>query len=114
MTSADTVTRPTPGLSAEFAACTEEFARTQNALLEKLQNSNRKWADRLQAEVKLFSELSAKLSAARSIPETAAAYQTYATQHMVMASEDARHLFEDCQAIAESGVRLWSANWPVR
>jgi len=118
MTSMDREAKPsTTGLGAsEFGAdkLAEELAYTQNALLEKFQKSHQKWADRLQTEVKLFSELTAKLNAARSIPEAAAAYQSYASRHVVMAGEDALHLFEDCQALAETGARLWSTNWPVR
>lgn len=99
------------GPSAEY---TEELVRTQSELLETFQKSNQKWADRLQTEVKLVSELSAKLGAARSIPEAAAAYQSYANQHLVMANEDVRHLFEDYQALVKTGAHLWPANWPVR
>ena len=93
---------------------TEELVRAENELLERFRKSNEKWSERLQTEVKLFSELGAKLNAARSIPEAAAAYQSYASQHLAMAGEDARHLFEDCQVLAETGARLWTTNWPIR
>jgi uncharacterized protein YlxW (UPF0749 family) len=100
---------------SEFVAeKTEELARAENELLERFRRSNQKWVERLKTEVKLFSELSTKLSSSRSIPEAAAAYQNYASQHVAMASEDARHLFEDCQALAETGGRVWTTNWPVR
>lgn len=92
----------------------EEFAHMQNELFEQFQRSNQQWAERLQTEFKLFAELGTKLSAARSIPDAAAAYQSYANQHMVMASEDARRLFEDYQALVVSGAHLWRTNWPTR
>jgi hypothetical protein len=101
-------------LAGPGAEYTEQLARAQSELLETFQKSNQKWADRLQTEVKLFSELSARLGAARSIPEAAAAYQSYANQHLVMANEDARHVFEDYQALVKTGTHLWPANWPVR
>jgi hypothetical protein len=100
--------------SSEFvAAKTEELARTETELLEMFRKSNQEWSERLQTEMKLLSELGAKLNAARSIPELAAAYQSYASQRVAMASEDARHLFEDYQTLARIGARLWTTNWPV-
>jgi hypothetical protein len=101
--------------SSEFVAVKpEELARTETELLEMFRKSNQEWSERLQTEINLFSELGAKLSAARSIPELAAAYQSYASQRVAMAGEDARHLFEDCQTLARTGARLWTTNWPVR
>jgi hypothetical protein len=102
--------------SSEFAAMAkthaEDLARTQNELFDTFRKSSQKWADRLQAEVSLFSELSAKLTSARSIPEAAAACQNYAGQHVLMAGEDAKHLLEDGRVLFETGTRLWSSNWP--
>jgi histidinol dehydrogenase len=101
--------------ASEFVAeKTEEFARAEHELLERFRRSNQRWSQRLQTEVKLFSELEEKLNAARSIPEATAAYQSYASQHLALASEDARHLFEDCQAFAETSAHLWAPSWPVR
>jgi hypothetical protein len=97
-----------------FHEKTEELARAESELLEMFRKSNQEWSERLQTEVKLFSELGAKLNAARSIPEVAAAYQSYASQRVAMAGEDARHVFEDCQTLARAGTRLWTTNWPVR
>jgi hypothetical protein len=100
--------------SSEFvAAKTEELARTETELLEMFRKSNQEWSERLQAEMKLLSELGAKLNTARSIPEAAAAYQSYASQRIAMVSEDARHLFEDYQTLARTGARLWTTNWPI-
>jgi hypothetical protein len=53
----------------------EKFVNTQKELVEKLQEMNRQWFDRAQAEANLASELGAKLTAARSIPYAMAAYQ---------------------------------------
>jgi hypothetical protein len=97
-----------------IAEKTEELTHAENELLEKFRKSNQKWSQRLQTEVRLFSELEEKLNAARTIPEATAAYQSYANQHMAMAAEDARHLLEDCQAFAETSARLWAPKWPIR
>jgi hypothetical protein len=92
---------------------TEELARAENELLERFRKSTQKWSERLETEVKLVSQLSEKLTDARSIPEATAAYQSFASQHFAMAGEDARHMFEDCQTLAATGARLWTTNWPV-
>jgi len=100
--------------SSEFVvAKTEELAFTQTELLEMFRKSNQEWSERLQTEIKLLTELGANLNAARSIPEIAAAYQSYASQRVAMASEDTRHLFEHYQTLARTGARLWTTNWPV-
>ena len=66
-------------MPAEFAEMgkrrVEEFVHTQTELVEKLQEMNRQWFDRAQAEANLASELASKLTAARSIPDAMAAYQ---------------------------------------
>jgi hypothetical protein len=99
---------------SEFVtAKVEELARTETELREIFRKSNQEWFERLQTEMKLLSELGAKLNAARSIPEFAAAYQIYASQRVAIAGEDARHLFEDCQTLARTGARLWTTSWPV-
>jgi hypothetical protein len=101
----------------EFAAMgkkrLEELVATQTKQLEELQEMNRIWLDRMQSEATLVSEFSAKLTAARSIPDVAAAYQEWATRHMEMAAEDAKRIFEEGQKFAEIGGRLFSNGWPA-
>ena len=62
----------------------------------------------MQSEAALASELATKLTAVRSIPEVATAYQEWATRHMEMAAEDAKRIFTDAQKLAESGTQLLS------
>ena len=117
MASTDRVAKlssPSPGTSvfSESAkAHVEGLARAHNELFDKFSQSGQKWADRLQEEVHLFTELGTKLTAARSIPEVAAAYQSYADHRVEKAGEDAKRLMEDGQAFLESGARLWFNNW---
>lgn len=89
----------------------EGLVATQTEQLEMLQEANRNCFDRMQIEAKLASEFTAKLTAARSMPEVATAYQEWAQQHMEMAAEDAKRVFTDSQKWAEAGVRLWSNGW---
>jgi hypothetical protein len=88
-----------------------DLSATQNELLEKLQDVNRSWFDRIQSEASLASEFVTKLTAARSIPETATIYQEWARRRMEMAAEDAKRLLADGQKFMETGVRLLSNGW---
>lgn len=89
----------------------EELAQFQSELLEQIQEVNRQWLDRMKSEATLASELANKLSSARSIPETATAYQKWASRRMEMAAEDAQRLLADGQKFAETGARLVSRGW---
>lgn len=100
---------PMPG---EFAAMgkkrLEELANAQREFLDKLQETNRQWFDRAQAEPRLASEFAAKLTAARTMPEAVAACQEWATRRFEMMAEDGKRLMADTQAFMEAGVRLLS------
>jgi hypothetical protein len=89
----------------------KELAATQKELLEKVQEVNRSWFDRMQSEANLASEFAAKLTAARSIPETTTVYQEWTSRCMPMAAEDAKHLFADGQKMMETGAHLLSNGW---
>lgn len=97
-----------PEIAAMGKKRLEEFVAIQTEQLGKLQKMNHSWFDRMQSEATLASEFSAKVAAARSIPEVATAYQEWATRHMEMAAEDAKRIFADGQKLAETGARLLS------
>ena len=84
----------------------EEFVNTQKGLVEKLQEMNRQWFDRAQAEANLASELASKLTAARSIPDAMAAYQEWASRRFEMMAEDGKHLLADTQKLMEAATHL--------
>ena len=84
----------------------EEFVNTQKELVEKLQEMNRQWFDRAQAEANLASELASKLTAARSIPDAMAAYQEWASRRFEMMAEDGKHLLADTQKFMEAATHL--------
>ncbi len=98
-------------LSAMGKKHLEELVAIQTEQLGKLQDMNRTWFDRMQSEANLASEFAAKLTAARSMPEVATAYQEWAQRHMEMAAEDAKRIFADSQKLAETGARLLSNGW---
>ncbi len=84
----------------------EEFVNTQTELLEKLQEMNRQWFDRAQSEANLASELTSKLTAARSIPDAMAAYQEWTSRRFEMMAEDGKHLLADTHKFTEAATRL--------
>ncbi len=77
----------TPNLiPPEFAAMgkkrLDELFAAQAQQFEKLQEISQSWFNRMQSETTLASELAIKLTAARSVPEVATAYQEWATRHL--------------------------------
>lgn len=87
----------------------DEFVNMQTKLLNELQETNRQWFDRAQAEADLASEFSAKLTAARSIPEAMAVWQEWTSRRFAMMAEDGKRLFTDTQKFMEVGSRLLSS-----
>ena len=86
----------------------DELVAAQTEQFEKLREISRNWFDRMQSEAALASELATKLTAARSVPEIATAYQEWAARHMEKAAEDAKRIFIDAQKLAESGAQFLS------
>jgi hypothetical protein len=89
----------------------EEFLHAQSEFLETLQQTNRQWLDRIQAETAFVSEFTSKLSTMRSLPEAMAACQDYTKRWFEMMAEDGEHLLADSKALMETGVRLMSDGW---
>jgi hypothetical protein len=83
----------------------------QTELFEKLQEINRNWIDRMQSEAALASEFTTKLTAARSIPETATACQDWARRRMEMSAEDAKRLAADGQEVLKTGTQMLTNGW---
>ena len=90
-----------------------ERRETIQDLLDAYEHSSRVWLARLKSEVDLWSELAAKLSATRSMPEALDSYQRFVLQRMEMAAQDGRQLAEDSQDIARKMTRSLSAGWPT-
>ena len=59
-----------PELAAMGKKRLDELVAKQTEQLEKLQEVNRNWIDRIKSQAKLGSELVAKLTAARTIPRS--------------------------------------------
>ncbi len=102
-------------MPAEFAPIVkeriEDFVNAQTELLEKLQELNRQWFDRMQSEANLTFEFASKLTAARSIPDAMTACQEWANRRVEMMAEDREHLLSDCQKFTETGAHLLWNGW---
>jgi len=83
----------------------------QKELFEVYEQASRAWLDRVKSEMALWSELSTKLSATRSVPEALGVYQKCVAQRMQMAAEDGRKLFDECQNITQKITRVMSNGW---
>jgi hypothetical protein len=90
----------------------ENLFDAQRELLNKLQETNRQWFDRIQLEAKIASDYANKVMVARSIPDAMTAYQEWANRQLEMTAEDAKHLFADGQKFVEAGTRLMSNGPP--
>lgn len=106
---------PSNLIPPEFAAMgkkqLEQLAATQKDLMAKFQDANKMWFDRMHSEATLASEFAARLTAARSMPEVATAYQEWAQRHMEMAAADAKRIFTDGQKLAETAAHSLSSGW---
>jgi len=100
---------------SEFAAIgkkrVDETVAMQTELFEKLQEIYRSWFERLQSEAALASEFTARLTAARSLPETATVCQDWTKRRMEMSAEDAKRLMTDGQKFLQTGTQIFSNSW---
>jgi Phasin protein len=76
---------------------TEAMIHVQQELLDAYQQAGKAWVDRVQSEVKFWSELAGKLAASRSVPEGMETCSESMAHRLQMAAEDGRRLFEDGQ-----------------
>jgi hypothetical protein len=86
----------------------EEFTDAQAQFWDCVQDSNRKWLDRMQNEASMAADFANKLTSAKSLVETANLFQNWTVKHMELASEDARRMLADTQEIMAAGARFWT------
>ncbi len=91
---------------------TEAMLNMQRELVDAYEQASRAWLSRVKSEADLWSELAAKLSATRSVPEAMEAYQSFIAQRMQMAAEDGRRQSEEAQAMMQRFTRPRSEKWP--
>jgi hypothetical protein len=86
----------------------EAVAAMQAELFREFQEISQYWTGRAKTEAELASELLSKLTDARSVQETAKAYQEWASRRMQMVLEDGQRLFADSCKLTETTARLFS------
>jgi hypothetical protein len=96
----------------EFAAIGQKsfegLANAQSELLGKIQKANQDWFERMQLEASEASKLASRLTTARSLPETTAACQEWASRRIEIAAEYSKRLLDNGQQFVETGARLFS------
>jgi hypothetical protein len=91
----------------------EDFTEARDEIWDCLRDANRVWVERMQQEANLTAELASKLTASRSLTDTATALQDWTSKHIEMTTEDTRRLFTDAQQMFNAGTRFWSSSAPV-
>jgi uncharacterized protein with PIN domain len=102
---------PIPNLvPAEFAEIgkqrVETMMKLQQELFDRFAEFTQAWFTRAKSEANLASEFVTKLTAARSVPETATACQECMDKRMEMLAEDGRRLFDDSQKFLHLGTQI--------
>ena len=90
----------------------EAMLTMQKEMMAAYEEASRAWVDRVKSEVALWSDLAAKLSASKSLPDGVDACRDVVAQRMKMAAEDGRRLFEEGQKIIGAMTRSLSTGWP--
>ena len=83
----------------------------RSEVFNALQEMNREWMTCATAEVEFGLRLSKKLSAARSVPDTIAAYQEWLNEEMGARAEDPRRLMSNGQRLVDTSTRLLANGW---
>ena len=90
----------------------EAMLTMQKELLGAYEEASRAWLTRVKSEVELWTGLTQKLTATRSVPEAVAAYQECVAERMKMAAEDGQRIAEECQKGMTKVSRALSNGWP--
>jgi hypothetical protein len=97
-------------IPAEFAEIgkkrIEAMMEVQKELLDQFAEFNKIWFARAKSEASLASEFVAKLTAARSVPETTSACQECVGKRMEMLVDDGRQFFADSQKLLQLSTRF--------
>jgi len=97
-------------IPAEFAEIAkkriEAMVEIQKEFLDRFEEFNQAWFTRAKSETSLASEFVAKLTSARSVPETASACQECVGKRMEMLADDGRQFFADSQKFLQLSTRL--------
>jgi len=86
----------------------EALADIQKEFSKLIEQANVDWMARVELERELASELTSKLSSAKSLPDAAKAYQEWMARRMETMSKDSQKFFADSQKFVTSMNRFLS------
>lgn len=97
---------------AAFAAFgkdrTDALMDMQRELTRLIEQANEDWLARVEQERAMATELTAKLSSAKSLPDAAKAYQEWMSRRIETMTKDSQKFFADSQKFVASMNRLMS------
>lgn len=101
---------PTFGIPKELLAIGEKQMEAATELQKQMQaiceEASRYAADRVKTETDLAQALAEKLTAAKSPPEAAQAYQDWLTRRMHLFAEDGQRVASDTQKLLTMSARM--------
>jgi hypothetical protein len=86
----------------------EDFAKAQSVILNTLQETHRRWLDRMQSEARRASELTERVTNARSIPDAMAACREWTSRRFEMMAEEGNQLLAESRKVVETSARFLS------
>lgn len=87
----------------------DALADIQKEFSKLIEQANADWLARVELERELASELTAKLSSAKSLPDAAKAYQEWMGRRMETMSRDGQKFFADSQKFVSSMNRFMTS-----
>jgi Phasin protein len=98
-------------LSASFAEAGKkrvaDMFKLQAEFSKFLQEANQNWFAHLKSETSAASQFAAELAAARSLPETAKAWEQWATRRMELFTAESKELFAEAEKFMATGARMF-------
>lgn len=83
----------------------------QKKLLDAYDEAGQIWLSRLKSEVDLWSDLAAKLTKSRSVPEGLKAYSDSVSQRLHLAVEDGQRLLAEGQKVVATLNTSFAGGW---
>ena len=87
---------------------TRQNIETFGALQKQLLDANHEWFAFLNEEAELASNLSKKMTTAKSIPDATAAYQELISRQMELMTQQAKIIFENTQEFTKTCMHVAS------
>jgi predicted phage tail protein len=84
----------------------DALSEMQKEFSKLIEQANADWMARVEQERELVSDLTAKLSSAKSLPDAAKAYQDWMARRMETISKDSQKFFADSQKFVASMNRF--------